>query len=233
MLNRTHYKRLDGSKNITLAQELNWYDNEIVLINADSLPTPTPNSKIPSVLFIESERIEYFIKDGNSIKQLRRGTLGTGVKTTYDAGTELYNQSVDATVPYKDETLTTQFIADGTTATYELDFNVDDFVLKLGQSVYDFFEVFVAGKRLRKNAISVYTMPNPTAQDSSEGDTTLEAEFSINSASLTLLNAPLENQKVIIIRRQGKLWNNPGTALANADTDISRFLRATSPDAPR
>ena len=185
------------------------------------------------MLFIESERIEYFIKDGNSIKQLRRGTLGTGVKTTYDAGTELYNQSVDATVPYKDETLTTQFIADGTTATYELDFNVDDFVLKLGQSVYDFFEVFVAGKRLRKNAISVYTMPNPTAQDSSEGDTTLEAEFSINSASLTLLNAPLENQKVIIIRRQGKLWNNPGTALANADTDISRFLRATSPDAPR
>ena len=224
MLNRTHYKRLDGSKNITLAQELNWYDNEIVLINADSLPTPTPNSKIPSVLFIESERIEYFIKDGNSIKQLRRGTLGTGVKTTYDAGTELYNQSVDATVPYKDETLTTQFIADGTTATYELDF--------IPNSVNE-FEVFVAGKRLRKNAISVYTMPNPTAQDSSEGDTTLEAEFSINSASLTLLNAPLENQKVIIIRRQGKLWNNPGTALANADTDISRFLRATSPDAPR
>ena len=44
-------------------------------------------------------------------------------------------------MPYKDETITTIFTADGTSQTYTLDFtpsNVNE------------FEVFVAGKRLRK-----------------------------------------------------------------------------------
>ena len=224
MLNRTHYKRLDGTANIILAEDLNWYDNEIVLINSDSLVAPQPNSKTPSVIFIEGERIEYFIKDGNVLKQLRRGTLGTGVKELYTAGTEIYNQSSDATIPYKDEIITTVLDADGTSKSYNLDFTASN---------VNEFEVFVAGRRLRKNAISSYIMPNPTEQDSPEGDEILEAEFSVEGNVLTLLEAPLENQKIIIVRRQGKLWNEPGTPLADADTDISRFLRAKSPDLPR
>ena len=50
---------------------------------------------------------------------------------------------------------------------------------------------------------------------------------------MSLLTAPSENQKVIIIRKQGKRWTDPGTALSQADTDIGRFLRATSVDLPR
>jgi len=224
MLNRTHYKRLDGTENITLASDLNWYDNEIVLINADSLVEPQPNGKVPNIIFIEGERIEYFIKDGNTLKQLRRGTLGTGVKDVYTTGTELYNQSQESTMPYKDETITTILDADGTSTVYELDFvanNVNE------------FEVFVAGRRLRKSEINSYVQPNPTAQDSPEGDITLPAEFSVNGNQLTLAEAPEINTKIIIVRRQGKLWNDPGTALADADTDIARFLRAKSPDFPR
>ena len=38
------------------------------------------NHKYTGVLFINGERIEYFVKDGNSLQQLRRGTMGTGVK---------------------------------------------------------------------------------------------------------------------------------------------------------
>jgi hypothetical protein len=224
MLNRTHYKRLDGTENITLASDLNWYDNEIILVNAETLVAPQPNSKVPSVIFLEGERIEYFIKDGNKLKQLRRGTLGTGVKDVYTAGTEVYNQSQGSTIPYKDETLTTILDADGTSTVYQLDF--------VANSVNE-FEVFVAGRRLRKNAINSYVQPNPTAQDSPEGDVTLPAEFSVEGNLLTLLEAPDINQKIIIVRRQGKLWNDPGTALADADTDISRFLRAKSPDLPR
>lgn len=224
MLNRTHYKRLDGTENITLATDLNWYDNEIILINADSLVAPQPNSKVPSVIFLEGERIEYFIKDGNKLKQLRRGTLGTGIKEVYTAGTEVYNQSQGSTMPYKDETLTTIFNADGTSAVYELDF--------VPSSVNE-FEVFVAGRRLRKNTISSYVMPNPTAQDSPEGDVILPPEFSVEGNLLTLLDTPDINQKIIIVRRQGKLWNDPGIALVDSNTDISRFLRAKSPDVPR
>jgi hypothetical protein len=142
----------------------------------------------------------------------------------YLEGENVYNQGPTATMPYKDETLTTQFIADGTTATYSLDF--------IPTSANE-FEVFVGGRRLRKNAISSYVMPNPTAQDSPEGDATLAAEFSVDGSTLTLLETPIENVKVIVVRRQGILWNTPGTPLGESDTDISRFLRAATVDLPR
>ena len=91
ILNRTHYKVLDGTKNIRLVKDLNWYDKDIQLENYESLPQPNINTKNPGVVFIDGERIEYFIKDGNKLKQLRRGTMGTGVKESYTTGTEVYN----------------------------------------------------------------------------------------------------------------------------------------------
>jgi hypothetical protein len=35
---------------------------------------------MPGVVFVDKERIEYFTKSGNTLGQLRRGTLGTGIK---------------------------------------------------------------------------------------------------------------------------------------------------------
>jgi len=67
------------------------------------LPQPTSTSKYPGVIFIEGERIEFFRREGNILKQLRRGTMGTGVKDEYAAGTYFYNQGLDSVVPYKDE----------------------------------------------------------------------------------------------------------------------------------
>jgi len=233
--NRNIYKRLDGSKNFELAEPLNWYDKSIHIVDATDLPAPPAGANTPAVIFLDGERIEYFIKDGNYLKQLRRGTFGTGVKEVYSAGTELYEQGGTSTMPYRDETLTTLFTADGTTKTYELDFtpaNVDE------------FEVFVAGRRLRKNSISSYQLDTTLrttyaeadeviAQDSPEGDVTLPAEFEIqNGNELVLLDMPLENQRIIVIRKKGKIWSNPGTRLSDSDTDIAKFLRATTVDLP-
>ena len=89
ILNRNHYKVLDGTKNIRLLQNLNWYDREIYVENGETLPAPLPDSKNPGVIFIEGERIEYLKKDGQYLKNLRRGTLGTGVKNIYSEGTEV------------------------------------------------------------------------------------------------------------------------------------------------
>ena len=120
-------------------------------------------------MFINGERIEYFVRNGNVLSQLRRGTLGTGVKDIYLIGENVYNQGPTASMPYKDETLTTQFLADGTASTYTLDFTANN---------VNEFEVFVAGKRLRKNAIAIF---NPTVDlDSPEGDETSVAEFSVD-----------------------------------------------------
>jgi len=236
ILNRDVYKRLDGAKNFRLAETLNWYDKVISVEDGTNLPDPVPGSKYPAVVFIDGERIEYFRKDGNYLKQLRRGTLGTGVKESYDIGTEIYDQSITATMPYKDETLTTIFTADGTSATYELDFTPTHGVNE--------FEVFVAGRRLRKTSLQSYqldtdirtayaTAGQSINQDSPEGDVTIPAEFSLqNGNELVLLETPGENQKVIIVRKQGRLWTDPGTPVSEANTDIGRFLRSAQVDLP-
>tara|TARA_R110000851_G_scaffold76814_3_gene169042 strand:+ start:16317 stop:31109 length:14793 start_codon:yes stop_codon:yes gene_type:complete len=216
MLNRTHYKRMDDSNKYMLAEALNWSDMRINLLDASGLPTPNKTSKIPGVVFIDGERIEYFVKQNNTLRQIRRGTLGTGVKSTYPAGTSVEEQSIGQNIPYADETLTQVLTADGTSTAYELDF--------IPTSVNE-FELFVAGKRMRKTAIAIF---NPaTDLDSPEGDTTSAAEFSIDgtTSTLTLATAPLENQKIIIVRKQGKLWTDPGTSLTRQENDIARFLR--------
>tara|TARA_B110000090_G_scaffold78344_1_gene89240 strand:+ start:4696 stop:19641 length:14946 start_codon:yes stop_codon:yes gene_type:complete len=243
MLNRTHYKRLDDRNGVMLATDLTWYDQSITVTDGSTLPEPTPQSRVPGILFINGERIEYFVRNGNVLSQLRRGTLGTGVKATYLAGENVYNQGPSATIPYKDETLTAQFLADGETATYALDFDPTDtqqYPLKPGQTIYDLFEVFVAGKRLRKDAISSYVQPikngdgiQVIAQDSPEGDVTLPAEFSVDGSTLTLTVTPTENVKVTVVRRQGVRWTEPGISLSDAESDISRFLRAATVDLPR
>jgi hypothetical protein len=235
MLNRTHYKRIDGEKNHILAKDLRPYDKIIELVDASLITTIPAGSKYPGIIWVNGERIEYRIKEGNLLKQLQRGTLGTGVPPIHPYGVEVYDQSIDASMPYKDETLSTIFTADGTSTTFDLDFTP-------GAGGTNEFEVFVAGKRLRKNAIASYKFESindlgvtvsSTSQDSGEGDITLAAEFTVLGNVLTLLNAPGENQKIIILRKQGKRWTVPGTALSKADSDPARFLRAASVDLPR
>ena len=101
MLNRTHYKRLQELQH--LAQPLNWYDDVIEVVDATDLPNPETDSKYPGIIFIEGERIEYFRKAGNTLLQLRRGTLGTGIKQLYEAGAMFMEQGAGATLPYKDD----------------------------------------------------------------------------------------------------------------------------------
>jgi hypothetical protein len=101
MLNRTHYKRLQELQH--LAQPLNWYDDVIEVVDATDLPNPETDSKYPGIIFIEGERIEYFRKAGNTLLQLRRGTLGTGIKQLYETGTMFMEQGAGATLPYKDD----------------------------------------------------------------------------------------------------------------------------------
>jgi len=273
ILNRNHYKSVNGKENIKLTQNLNWYDKSIHVENADTLPSPNPTSGLPGVIFIDGERIEYFTKDGLQLKQIRRGTMGTGVKDLYLEGTELYNQSSSFNLPYRDQTVTQIFTADGTSKTYDLDFTPG--------SVNE-FEVFVAGKRMRKTPLQSYELASDNrtnyakttekiAQDSPEGDVTLPAQYNVpiikttdpllprnpeagttytqdhiqftfngevwtsalNNNSLVLGETPVENSKVIVVRRIGQIWNEQGKTLSNSNTDIARFLLSTQVDLPR
>ncbi len=232
MLNRTHYKRLDAPVTV-LAQPLNSYDLRIEVEDGTDLPAPSKGANLPGIIFIEGERIEYLVKDGNTLRQLRRGTLGTGVKDTYAAGVDVYDQSSSKTVPYKDVTQVQKEVADGVTDSFDLNFKA---------STANEFDVFVAGRRLRKTAISVF---NPTiALDSIDGgDEVSPAEFTLNNtideetgeilnSQLVLAETPAENQIINIVRKVGKIWAEPGVSLSQTQTDIGIFLRAGTTKLP-
>ena len=223
MLNRTHYKRLGNDNKYYLTQTLHWYSQEIFLSDTVGLTEPNVSLGRPGVLFIDGERIEYFLLFADRVGQLRRGTLGTGVKNNYESGTEVFDQSAFQTVPYKDETITEIFTSDGSTENITLSW--------IPQSVNE-FEVFVAGRRLRKNSIRSYDAT--LGMDSPEADVILPAEFSVSGTSTicTLLVAPPVNTKIIVVRRIGKLWNN-STPLSQTENDIARFLRAKEVSLPQ
>ena len=233
MLNRTHYKRLTGAEDVLLVRDLYPWDKTIEVENGDKLPQPPANPAQPSIIFIEGERIEYFVRDGNTLKQLRRATLGTGAKDVYKEGTEVYQQGIDQNMPYKDRTITLTLDGDGTSTEFQLDWTPT--------SVNE-FEVFVAGKRMRKNSISSYQFETVDSNgntvgapqmDSPEGDVTLAPEFTVSGTTLTLAEPAPENAKVIIIRKQGRIWTDPGTQLSKAEGNIARFLRNSTTDLPR
>ena len=179
---------------------------------------------MPGILFINGERIEYLIKQGNVLRQIQRGTLGTGAPVVHEAGSDVYNQGPTQTAPYADQTIIDEQIGDGSTTVFPLAFT---------PTSVNQFEVFVAGKRLRKNAIQMF---NPALdQDSPEADQTAQAEFSIDgtTANVTLLNTPAVNAKVKIVRRQGKRWADPGISLNDAESLVARFFKAEKVELPK
>lgn len=113
MMNRVIYKRIDDEISTVLTQPLNYYDTSIVVENAAGLDEPYIIKNVPGIVFIDGERIEYMRKQGNVLSQLRRGTLGTGIKDVYPTGTLVRDQSARQTVPYRDELLENVLIAGG------------------------------------------------------------------------------------------------------------------------
>ena len=222
MLNRTHFKRLDTAS-AKLAQPLNYYDLRIELDDASELSAPNKGQNLPGVIFIEGERIEYFVKEENTLRQLRRGTLGTGVKNTYAADTNVFDQNISKTVPYKDRTLAYNATADGTASTFEVGYPVG--------SINE-IEVFVAGSRMRKNTLDVFNLAS--ALDSPEGDSVVAADFTFDADTnaITLLNTPLADTRVTVVKKVGQSWTTQGTSLGDTENSIARFLRAETSALP-
>ena len=225
VLNRYHYKRINSAKEYELATDLNWYDLSINLKSSDGLDEPNRELAIPGIIFVNGERIEYFVKQGNILRQLRRGTLGTGIRDIHSRNSRVFHQGVSETIPYQDTTLTQTFTGDGTATTFNLNWT---------PASINEFDVFVAGTRLRKatpiaNAndgidYNYYEYDSTLDQDSPGGDVAVPAEFTVENNILTLVTAPLADTEVRIIRKTGKIWNDDGVSLANSKNTVSRFL---------
>jgi len=243
MLNRTIYKRLNKNKQTFILNDVGQFDVSITVDNASILDEPNPEGNLPGVIYVNGERIEYFGKSDNTINRLRRGTLGTGVPTIHASGTKVLNIGISETIPYKDEYITETFVAVDSSNVFYLNYDplvtvgtVDD-----GSTTYtewfrntipdnfgqcDEIEVFVAGRRLKKKPYLLHN--NVLHPESPEGDAQYEAEFSVTSHAnaVRLTSPPPDDTKIVVVKKIGKVWNDPNTSLVDSDNNITNFIKA-------
>lgn len=236
-LNRVYYKRINDAGTTRLAQPLNYYDTQIVVEDATGLPVPLRSQNRPGVVTINGERIEYLDKTDNTLRYLRRGTLGTGVADIYPVGTQVRDSGIEQTIPYKDNVLDTVVVATGSSRTVPVEFipSVQEGTtgsawyrdtIPTGYGQCNEIEVFVAGRRLRKHPTVVFDAN--TGPDSPSGDLQYEAEFSVNGTTgeVRLTEMPAAGVLIRVQKRVGRVWDPESVGLSQATTDQAKFIRA-------
>lgn len=155
IFSRTHFKRLSKNNTTTLTKELHFTDTEIYVADATVLTGPIPGKKIPGVILLDNERIEFFAQEGNVLKQLRRSTLGTAPSVYCSVGTKVIDQGVNQTIPYEETSRIQQQITTSssiyTIFTTTNNINGDGIVLSAGINPIDQIKVYYGGRYLRKH----------------------------------------------------------------------------------
>jgi hypothetical protein len=214
MMNRSFYKRISKTSTTKLALDMTAGTQTITVEDASVLPTPDASSNTPGVVFIDKERIEYFTKSSNTLGQLRRGTLGTGIKE-HGSGTEVVDASGTQTIPYADTVYTNTFTGDGSTVT---------FALSQAPSSASELDIFIGGQRLLLT---------------SEDGSTINYSVDGSTTAVTLSTAPASGTQVKILHKKGQVWytaldGNPadGKGLQASTTQQAKFIANEPTNAP-
>lgn len=110
------YKRLSEQNSTQLVANLLSTDTEITVLDASVLTQPNLEQRIPGAILVDGERIEFYVLDleNNKLSQIKRGTLGTGIKIEHVAGTTVVDQGSNQTMRVK-ETIQVDTITPTTT----------------------------------------------------------------------------------------------------------------------
>ena len=248
MLNITRYNRYSASDDITLEKDLNYYDKTISVTDASSLSEPIVSKNIPGIIIVNNERIEYMVKDGNTLKQLRRGAYGTGIANTHTKGSLVIDAGIDNTISYADEQVRYDFVSDGSSTligpldfvpTKQEDPNWYATTIPSEFGRCDSLEVFVGGTRLRKTSLKVFD--ESLGSYSPQADRTLEAEFAVDGSTkyIRITNPAPAGTRISIIKRIGNTWYDRGSITATTgvtllenSTPISTFIAEKSTRLP-
>jgi len=214
MLNRTFYKRISSTNTTTLSVALAIGDASITVADGTVLTEPNAGNNQPGVIFIDKERIEYFVKSGNTLSQIRRGTLGTGIKA-HASGTSVVDAGGQQTVPYADTISTTTYTGDGSTV---------QFATTYAPSSASELDIFIGGQRLLLT---------------SEDGSTVNYSVDGITANVTLTSAPASGTRVKIVQKRGNTWYNTGVTtaadgkgLSKSTTTQARFIAGEPTNAP-
>ena len=212
MLNRQFYKRIAKSGTTTLANDLAEADTTITVADGSVLGDADGTTLLPGVIFIDKERIEFFQKSGNVLSQIRRGTLGTGIKA-HIGGTKVVDASGKSTVPYSDTIYSNTYISDGATVS---------FATTITPSDARQLDIFIGGQRLLL-----------TSEDGST------VNYTVSGSNVILANPVAANVQIKILMKKGQVWYTKGSSTASdgkglnqSTTTAARFIAEEPTNAP-
>ena len=214
MLNRTFYKRINKNATTELTQDLIEGSKTITVKDGSIMPTPDIASNQPDVIYVDKERIEYFTKTTNVLGQIKRGTLGTGIKV-HGSGAEVVDASATQTIPYADTVHTNTFTGNGSTTV---------FALSQTPASASELDIFIGGQRLLLT---------------SEDGSTINYSVDGSSTTVTLSTVPADGTQIKILHKKGQVWytgadGNPanGKGLQASTTQQARFIADEPTNAP-
>ena len=118
IFDRTHFKRLSKKNTTYLTQPLLFTDTSIYVADASVLTPPSPSRKVPGVVIIDGERIEFWKVKNNVLSKLRRSTLGTSPSPYCEEYTKVLDQSPEQTIPFTERVLKQVQYTTSTASTY-------------------------------------------------------------------------------------------------------------------
>jgi len=234
MLNVYQYSRHSETDDLVLTQDLRYYDTVIHLTDTADLFVPDASRNIEGVVLINGERISYLEKTSTTLTKLRRGVFGTSIPENHPTGSRIIDCSSKETIPYTESQERTDFVGDGsTTLIGPLPFTPNKFsknnwfrgndtetaIPEEFGPCYE-IEVFVGGRRLRKDPTHIYNELLGTT--SPAADEQVSAEFSVDgtSAYVRLTEPAAAGSRITIIRRLGKTWYDKGGNTASAGVTL-------------
>ena len=241
MLNRTHFKRISEQDSSSLAVELKPTDETITLTDASFLQTPALEQRVPGVIWIDRERIEFYTKTGNVLGQLTRGTLGTGTKSTHAVGTLVFDGGPTQTVPYTETLNVYESIIRPGLPNGRQEHVLETLNISGDANAHDQVEVYLGGRKLQKptptdNPIKIHDIEiafdsDETDSAGTSSDVEQIAEFTIvpvsdstakNYYKLVLRDEPQDGLELKVVQRRGRVWYEQGVNTASAGTTLQR-----------
>jgi hypothetical protein len=154
-LGRTHYKRISQENTTQLAVDLLPTDTSITVEDSSVLTLPNQEKHRPGVILVDGERIEFYKVEGNKLSWLRRGTLGTGVKSIHKESSIVLDQGPDQNIPLVETKNVDKFVINTTT---NVNFTLTNVVINNDvTNAYNHIEVVYQGRVLRKPISDTFT----------------------------------------------------------------------------
>ena len=95
------YYRIAGANTTVLSSNLSLTDGNIYVTDASILPEPNINNAVPGIVFINGEKITYYVRDltNNRLGQIRRSVDGTSASTLHLVNSRVVDSSVQQQLP--------------------------------------------------------------------------------------------------------------------------------------